>query len=330
MQDFSFVCLSHPLAEAYLDDDQNFLNTLAFEFRHKETFTFTSPAALQETLEKQVDPIEKVLYFCSMAVADNVAQRQIKFSILDFHKLIYDESRFKAIVLAIVDYDMPEMNGIEFCQHIKEKNVYKILLTANEDKDLAIDAFNAGTIDKFIMKQVRELFTRLETALMQLKQRYFADITKPLLPSLGAEINALAKNIDFLTLCRETYASSSAVEYYLMDKSGSYLFLDKDANPTWLLVRNEKDFAEQIQMLQGFDGAGSLLADLEKRGQLLFLLSESEYKKPIVEWEQHLFSCQRLDNSDVYYAVVQEKVSDVIEWNKVKSFQEVLQKKESD
>lgn len=240
MQDFSFVCLSHPLAEAYLDDDQNFLNTLAFEFRHKETFTFISFTALQETLEKQVDPVEKVLHFCSMAVADSVAQRQVKFSILDFHKLIYDESRFKTIVLAIVDYDMPEMNGIEFCQRIKEKNVYKVLLTANEDKDLAINAFNEDIIDKFIMKQVRELFTRLETALMQLKHRYFTDITKPLLPNLGTEINALVKNNSFLNLCRETYRDSNAVEYYLMDKSGSYLFLNKNANPTWLLVRNEK------------------------------------------------------------------------------------------
>jgi len=324
MQDLSFLCLFHPLTEVYLDDDQNFLNTIKFAFRRKKIDTFTSPLVLSEVLAKEVEPIEKVLHFSSMAEADSFEQRRINFSILDLHKLIYDKRRFTFKAIAVVDYNMPEMNGLEFCEQIKDRNIYKILLTANQDKDIAIEAFNDGIIDKFIMKQVRELFPRLEIALAQLKERYFNDLTKPLLRGLGDEINALVNDAEFLTLCENTYRQAKAVEYYLMDKSGSYLFLDENAEPTWLIIRNEKDFEEHLQMLQGLDANASLLNEIKNRRKLLFLLSENEYKKPVEQWSQHLFKCQRLKNSNTYFAIVKGKISDAIAWDRIEPFRDAL------
>lgn len=325
-EELEFLCISHPLAEAYLDDDESFLNTLKFEFRHQKTSTFTSAALLKETLANQIEPIEQVLHFSSMEAADSITEYQIRFNIFDLHKLIYDKNRFAFIAVVVVDYNMPEMTGIEFCKQIKKNNVYKILLTANEDKSIAIDAFNAGIIDKFIMKQVKQLFQRLEVALQQLKSRYFLDLTKTLLPNLGDEIRALANNNEFLTLFAETYKKVNAIEYYLLDKSGSYLLLDREANPTWFIIRHEKDFHTQIKMLEGFDNTQTLVNVLQQREKLLFLLSENEYKKPVTKWSEHLFECKPLPNGNCYYAIVNGKISNAIDWNKVIAYNTTLQK----
>jgi CheY-like chemotaxis protein len=60
--------------------------------------------------------------------------------------MIYEPSRFNNIAVLVVDYSMPTINGIEFCKQLGDKHVYKILLTAEADSDIAINAFNDGII----------------------------------------------------------------------------------------------------------------------------------------------------------------------------------------
>ena len=52
---------------------------------------------------------------------------------------------------------MPDINGIEFCQNLKDKKVFKIMLTAEADSNIAIKAFNDGLINKFILKTTEHL-----------------------------------------------------------------------------------------------------------------------------------------------------------------------------
>ena len=62
------------------------------------------------------------------------------------------------------------------------------------------------------------------------------------------------------------------------------VFLDKDANPTWLIVRHNKELDEQVELLQGYDLPEQIMESVAKKEKILFLLSEKDYKKPISEW----------------------------------------------
>lgn len=66
---------------------------------------------------------------------------------------VYNQLRFQEITVVIVDYNMPDMNGLEFCKKIDRQWVKLILLTSQSDSNLAIDALNRADIDYYIQKQ---------------------------------------------------------------------------------------------------------------------------------------------------------------------------------
>jgi len=70
------------------------------------------------------------------------------------------------INIAIIDWILPGMDGIDVCRKIREKQkssyVFIIMLTAKEEKQDLIEGFEAG-VDEYIMKPVnlQELIARI-------------------------------------------------------------------------------------------------------------------------------------------------------------------------
>ncbi|HHU0007774.1 TPA: response regulator, partial [Legionella pneumophila] len=116
---------------------------------------------------------------------------------------------------------------------------------------------------------------------------------------------------------------AQAVEYYLVDNSGSFLFLDKDAKPTWLIIRHAKELSEQLDLMQGYELPEQTMAAVVKKEKILFLLSEKEYKKPIAEWINYLFDAQKLDNN-YYYSITKDHLTDSLDWGRVVSYSSYL------
>ena len=71
-------------------------------------------------------------------------------------------------VLAILDWMMPEIDGVEVCRRIREmeKMVYVLLLTARSGKEQLVEAFAAG-VDDYLVKPFHkdELRARLTAGL---------------------------------------------------------------------------------------------------------------------------------------------------------------------
>ncbi len=82
------------------------------------------------------------------------------------------------ISVAIVDYAMPEINGIEVCRRIADINpfVKKIMLTGEADLATAVAALNQEEIDYFIPKSTPDLMNEINRVLSDVEDRYFAEI----------------------------------------------------------------------------------------------------------------------------------------------------------
>jgi signal transduction histidine kinase len=82
------------------------------------------------------------------------------------------------INIAIIDWVLPGMDGIDVCRKIREKQkgsyVFIIMLTAKEEKQDLIEGFDAG-VDEFIMKPVnlQELLARIKvgTRIVRLERK---------------------------------------------------------------------------------------------------------------------------------------------------------------
>lgn len=323
------TCFYHPIRVIFLDDSRAFLDALDLEFDTElNMLTLTNPDTALQIIEMHSENISQSVFKLMNDVdADTTTNRVIGYEVGNILSVIYNKIRFDHAAILVVDYEMPEINGLEFCQKLKDRKIFRIMLTAEADKDTAINAFNSGLIDKFILKTHKDLYSEITLAVQELTERYFKDASNSIINGQSS-IGALFSNESYHQLFAKVVSEVQPVEYYLVDNSGSFVFFDIDANPTWLIVRHNKEIDEQLDLLQGYDLPLEVIEFVAKKEKILFLLSEREYKKPIAEWINHMFDSKKLDNN-YYYSIVRGQLTDSIDWGRVVSYSAYKDEKNS-
>ena len=224
------TCFHHPVKVVFLDDNRQFLDALYLEFHpHINMLMFTDPDLLLQLIENDSqDMTQSIFKFVDDVNSDSISGRIINFNVSNIINLLYDKRRFNNIAVLIVDYGMPDINGIEFCQNLKDKKVFKIMLTAEADSNIAIKAFNDGLINKFILKTTEHLHQEIILAVNELTHNYFKELSPNLVNRHDGHSHDLFEKTVFKELFTKVISQSQAVEYYRVDNSGSFLFLDKD------------------------------------------------------------------------------------------------------
>jgi CheY-like chemotaxis protein len=316
------ACFFHPLTTVFLDDTEAFLDAICYQLSaHEKIIAFTNPEKALAIINADSDTMTNAIFKSYNDVdSDHPSIKHIDLNIGHIRNAIYDAERFNHIGVLFVDYHMPEITGVHVCRLIVNRDIYKVLLTAEASLDIAVEAFNEGIIDKFVSKNNSDLINYLSGIIFRLKEEYFHRLSTSILSNLSSTLNDTLKATVFIELFNNIFHQSNAVEYYLLDASGSYLFLDKSGFPTWLIIRHAQDFYNQIDILSGLEASPDMIKCLEDRTQLLFLLDENEYQQSIDEWHNSLFDAKPLTDS-VWYAIGKGPLNKSIAWNEVKSYQ---------
>lgn len=316
------ACFFHPLTTIFLDDDEVFLNLIRSELdKHGKINIFTDSNQAIETINADKENISSRIFKSHKEVDnDHPSIKQIDLDIGQIKHAIYDADRFNHTGVLLVDYQMPNATGIDVCRLITNRQAFKVLLTAEASLDTAIEAFNEAVIDKFVPKSTHDLLNVLSGIVCELNKKYFHDISKPILSNLDEKLSTTLETEIFIELFNNVFHESNAVEYYLLDTSGSYLFLDKTGFPTWLVIRNEQNFNDQLEILSGLKASSEMIKNLQSRSKLLFLLDENEYQQPVEEWNTNLLDAKPLTDA-LWYAIVKGPIKKSLEWNKIKSYQ---------
>jgi two-component system sensor histidine kinase/response regulator len=151
--------------------------------------------------------LDHVLSSSILVVDDQPANIQVVGSVLGKlgHEIIpasdgptaFKRLGLRAPDLILLDLLMPEMNGYEVCQRLKEnpdwKDIPVIFLSAADDKDLIVQALNAGGVD-YITKPFNqaELISRVRT---QLALKYARDHLKQLAEDKDELLGILAHDL---------------------------------------------------------------------------------------------------------------------------------------
>lgn len=310
----------HPTKVIFLDDNKGFLDALSLEFfDQKNVFMFTDPDKALEAMEQNTENLLQYVFSMEEKGAEHDHGNIQGLEISNLIKMIHDGSRFNNASVLVVDYEMPKINGIEFCEQIIDKNVYKILLTAEADKDTAIAAFNDGTIDKFIHKNSPNLHQELKKTITGLIDKYFIDASQIIFHGCGLSLRKILKNSKYKELFRRVKEESNSIEYYLADRAGSFLFLDKMGDPTWLIINDQNTADEQAALLKGYSFSEARIKKILNREEILFLFSGYEYKESIENWENYIFSAERLDDN-YSYSIVKGHLTNSIDWKRAIAF----------
>ncbi|KPJ68089.1 MAG: hypothetical protein AMJ43_01410 [Coxiella sp. DG_40] len=301
-------CFYFPTTVIIVDDNQSFLSNIVLKLDRKIPFLLSSePGQAVEILRNN----SRALDFANQAInyiydeeidLDQVGEI-ISINIPSIHRQVYNPKRFSNISVVLVDYLMPNINGVEFCRKIQDLPIKKIMVTGVADHKTAVSAFNEGIIDKFIVKDVHNVFEEINNAITELQKSYFNDLSRNLIRKAIDCLNnqSVAKVFNFLL------KKYRLLEYYLVESSGSFLCLDLDANPVWFVIKSDKELKEYLNIAYDNYAPNNVISALTNKTHIPFLFSEKEKKLPVSKWVKYLFPAKMIeDDKTYYYAVIKQ------------------------
>jgi CheY-like chemotaxis protein len=259
----------HPTMTVLVDDSASFLHSLRFQLGPAFPsigFSDTSaaiawlrehcavPAALSTLLSPSVDT------YTLSPQAYNIALHVEQVS-----GIRHQAQRFLTPSVLVVDYAMPGMDGLQFCEAIRDLPCRKILLTGVADERVAIDAFNRGLIDRYVRKSDAHALDRLEADLTQLQEAFFLAQSESLRMLLALHDYSFVNDPAICALVRELGARHRIVEHYLFKSPPGFLMYDRDARPWLLAVETEQSMTAQFEIALDAGAPRSLLEALEQR-----------------------------------------------------------------
>jgi CheY-like chemotaxis protein len=296
----------HPTSILVLDDDPLFLESLDFQFSEEVSCqTFTRPdAALQHLRAQAGQHPNFARYFRD--VSDMTPGPDIHFGDLllrlqlcELRSIIEDDGREQRVSVAVVDFDMPKMTGVEFARAIRDLPVKIILLTGKAGLETAISAFNEGVIDCFLQKQDSGVTYALRREIKRLQEEYFAEISAPILSALALQKPSFFDDPAFLELFKELSSKNNVVEHYICAAPPGVMMRDGEGNESFLLVSDTDGANAQCAAAEGHGAPDDMVQLLRSRKAHAWFPTESGHYHPDyrAEWSRFIWPAQVLPGS---------------------------------
>ncbi len=310
-----------PTTAVFVDDDRDFLLNFSLQLGEELSYVlFDSPQKALERIKMQLLSHDRRTYFKVLNKTESIhpGAHMFRLSTEDIYKAIYQIKRFQEISVAIVDYSMPGMNGMEFCQLLKKSPIKKILLTGRADEGVAIKAFNEGLIDHYIQKNDPKVAEKLEAAIQRLQQAYFSETAEVLMQTLSKESYHFLEDSKFVRAFQQYCNSQKITEYYLTDSPKGFLLADSIGGMQQVLIMEPSDIAVQLAIAKDEEAPAALIAKLES-GEWLpcFSRTGGHYVKQLDNWEEYLHPAEIIQGDREYRVAYLKKPITNIEHEKV-------------
>lgn len=237
---------------------------------------------------------------------------------------VYDSNRFKHVAVAVIDYDMPEKNGLEFVRSLGDSQIKIIMLTGKAQQSTVIQAFNQKETHRYVSKGDPDYLEIIFQYIDELQEEFFLDFSKFILDSMKESKHKVFENRSFVELFNKIIQENKIVEYYLLDESGSFLILDAAANQIWLIIKSEEDMKHFYELAQNdADTPAYVLKNLKNRKMLTHFQTFDESKAAAKHWD--LIDAQSLDEKKEYfYALVKNNEHFQMDSSHIKAYQKFL------
>lgn len=303
----------YPTQTVLLDDNPSFLQM--FDFEHGQSVRhrgFTSPLQALQFMSKQ-PTLSQVLADCMHGQTEALLDDQLLMQVVDINlsplrQHVQDTQRYDAVSVVLVDYAMPSMNGVEFCQQLLSHPSKKILVTGQADLDVAIKAFNDGVIDRFISKDDLDFAHKIRTMVADLKQAYFIDCSHHLMQNVTTNIVSCLKNKNFIEFLQVIFRRQNVTEYYLVDANGSLLLRNQSGQYDWLILKSEPEMHGYFEVARDNEVEQSVVTALEQRSAMPMMISEQVWDTPVEEWLSLMVAANKVPAvPGYYYALVSDE-----------------------
>ncbi len=297
----------HPSLTVLVDDSDSFLRSLSFQLDPdlaSKCFHDTRSALDWLNAQPHVRaPAAGAVQASFDTYGSTPEQCNVAIDIDRIHRISTQPQRFMTPSVLVVDYSMPQMNGVEFCAALAHLPCKKILFTGAADEKIAVDAFNRGLIDRYIKKSADDALDRLEEQIVALQAAYFSAQSEMLRDLLAVHHYTFVSDPALVRVVAEIRARHAIVEHYLYPNPAGILFYDSRGKARLMVVETEESMESHYEMARDNAAPMSLLAALEARCIIpYFHEGDGMYSAAFCQrWHQYCQPAQICEGRQRYY-----------------------------
>lgn len=293
----------HPTTVLAIDDDKVFLKIFSTEMSDKlPLLCFDKP----EEAIKYMKNEHHYLPFTSRCLIET--EDGITLNFVTIRNEIYNADRFKEICIIMTDYDMPHITGIELVKTMKlppEISQYShIILTGKISSEFKEKLAKLGSKIEYIGKNDPQYITKLLALIKKREDSIFqwmSYVSARILSNNIKEKTSFLFDGNFAEIFNSYIKEHNICECYLIDKQGSYLFLDGQANLSWLFIRNETGIENTIQLAKKYGAPTSVVDALKTKTVILSLYEKEDFeRRKIIDWDKYLLPATIFESDDEY------------------------------
>tara|TARA_Y100000588_G_scaffold341176_1_gene385064 strand:+ start:400 stop:1518 length:1119 start_codon:yes stop_codon:yes gene_type:complete len=296
------VCY-HPTTILSVDDDMDFLKLLSMQMYDKLSFLcFDSPEKALDYAKSYHD------YNPFIERCTRTDDSKTTFNFSAIRNEIYNADRFKEICISVTDYDMPYKDGIELIRTLEFKpeisQYTNIILTGKISDEFKEKLVGLGLSGEYIGKDdpqyINKLLDLIENRLARIFQTY-SYMPARALSNDPEENTSCFFDGGFAKILNKHIKDNNVCELYLFDKQGSYLFLDKDANLSWMFVRNDTGIENSVKLAKQYSAPKAVIQALEDKSHILSLYENEDFKiRKEIDWDKYLLPAKVFETDGTY------------------------------
>lgn len=265
----------HPALTVLIDDSRSFLDSLEFRLNTRmacKSFHDASVAIdwLHDVYKSSGQRKSKLMRVYFNDESDSLGKCTTSVDSGQIIQAVLDRQRFEMPAVLVIDYAMPQMNGVEFCRAIQNLPCKKILLTGYADEKIAIDAFNQNLIDCFFKKNDHDVLDNMEAEIIRLQNDFFVAHSATLTDLLSRHCYEFLSDPAVGELVKQLSNQYGFVEYYLFANPSSILFFDAGGKTQLMVIETRTGLISHLDIAQDQGAPPELLTALQESRLLPF------------------------------------------------------------
>lgn len=302
----------HPTTCLVIDDDQLYLDS--FSYNYGDIALCATEHRPEQAIERLLKDAVRTALSIEEAnlppAGDGSADDPIvRLPASRIAAMASDPARFSRVSVAIVDFAMPSMTGVELCRKIKHLPVKKVLLTGKAGDATAVAAFNEGLIDLFLVKHDPDLPEKLRRIIRDLQHAYFKDLTAPLEPIAKLEDTAFLDDPGIASWYHKFSGRIGAVEHSLLLSPPGLMLADEAGRVTIVWISGQDRMRAQLEIAIEEGAPGKLVERLRAGNAILACPTQTGFYEPrhASDWRNYVLPCEEIQGNSLWKVAVQQE-----------------------
>jgi CheY-like chemotaxis protein len=295
--EFALTPYFHPTTITFLDDNESFLQSLDLELPGTWACRpFPDPLIALEFLSRPED-FPPLMDRCFSIHREDRSQAVIHLDLDLIEQEISHVQRFHRNSVVVVDYAMPSMNGLEFCAALADPHIRKAMLTGVADEKIAVEAFNAGLIHRFIPKQTMDPVEPVRNSVTELLHDYFNQYTAPLKTTLAIDPPGFLMDPEIARYVERLMEREDLVEYYLVNDPHGLMMLKANGEIWRVAILDDGEMQAQAEQARAFGAPAAIQTKMDAGAAIAFLsgLSPADhFGDEAFPWQEQVQNAKKL------------------------------------